>query len=391
MIQDLLTLEKETCCGCSACASICPKNAITMSYDTKGFLYPQVNPEKCVGCKLCLSVCDFKNFKPTNNSPVSYAVRHKSETEVATSRSGGFMMALSEYVIEKGGVIFGCALENPSTIIHKYANDYESCKSFKGSKYVQSDVKNTFVECADFLKSGRAVLYSGTACQVHGLLSFLNNSKISTDNLITCDIVCHGVPSPGIWNDYITTLTKKLDSEIISVDFREKQVHGWASHIEKYTTEIGSELYIKNWTELFYAHVLFRESCYNCKYTTPNRLTDFTIADYWGIEKQAPEFADNKGVSLVIVGTDKGDRIFASVLDKLNYKKTDLGKSLQPNLIRPSKKGKGYKRFWKSYTKNKQKTIKKYLFPNKVVLFGRNIKNKLKPAVKKILKKLHIR
>lgn len=382
----LENFQKQECCGCRACYNICPTKAITMSPDEKGFLYPAIDKTKCIECGLCIKVCDFRKFKSTELTPDCYAVKHTDEKEIATSRSGAFFIALAQYVLDKNGVVFGCVIENSRYVFIKYATDKEGVDAFKGSKYVQSDTRDTFKECADFLKEGKTILFSGLGCQVHGLISYLELKKVDTTNLITCDIVCHGAPSPKIWEQYIDYRDSLSDFKVVDVNFRNKELFGWRAHRESFLLSNATTTTTTDWTNAFYAHVMFRESCYNCKYTTPNRKSDFTIADYWGIEKNAPQFDDNKGVSLVLVRTQKARDIFTS-LGNMRAVKTDLENSLQPQLQQPSYKGKDYDRFWTDYLKNNQKAIKKYFFPTKyrkLILKGKHFSGK-------ILRKLKIK
>ena len=374
--------KKEECCGCTACCSICPNGAIKMRTDEKGFLYPSIDEAKCIDCGLCIKVCDFKKFVATEETPDCYAVKHKDEEEIKTSRSGAVFMALCDYVLKKQGVVFGCVQTDKNTIIHKVASTKQQVNSFKGSKYVQSDLLDTFKECENFLKQGVIVLFSGTGCQVHGLISFLECAKVDTSNLITCDIVCHGVPSPQLWRDYVAEFERRNNDGIAKVNFRDKEKCGWRAHFESFLMVSGTTITTTIWTNAFYSHCMFRESCYNCKYTTPNRKTDFTVADYWGIEKNVPEFDDNKGVSLVLVRGEKAKKIFAEIQDSLRVVQTKLNNSLQPQLVHPIEKGKKYNKFWKDYLKNKSKAIKKYFFPSKI----KQILIKFKQKIIKILR-----
>lgn len=380
--------KKEDCCGCTGCYSICPKDAITMKTDEKGFLYPSIDEAKCIDCGLCIKVCDFKKFVATEQTPDCYAVKHKDEEEIKTSRSGAVFMALCDYVLKKQGVVLGCVQTDKNTIIHKVASTKQQVNSFKGSKYVQSELLDTFKECESYLKQGVIVLFSGTGCHVHGLISFLECAKVDTSNLITCDIVCHGVPSPQLWRDYVAEFERRNNDGITKVDFRDKEKCGWRAHFESFLMVSGNTHVIKNWTNAFYSHCMFRESCYNCKYTTPNRKTDFTIADYWGIEKNVPEFDDNKGVSLVLVRGEKANKIFAEIQDSLRVVQTKLDNSLQPQLIHPIEKGNNYNKFWKDYLKNKNKAIKKYFFPSKPRQSISKFFNKLRSFLGKIKRKI---
>lgn len=366
------------CCGCTACEMVCPKNSIKMVENKNGFLYPEINKKTCVNCGLCVKVCDFKKFQIKKQKINCFAVKHKDINEVNTSRSGAFFIALGYYVIEKKGVVFGCSQIDKKTIIHKCITNKDELIQFKGSKYVQSDLKNTFRECKKYLENNRIVLFSGTGCQVHGLISYLNFKKVNTDQLITCDIVCHGVPSPKIWRQYVDRFEKNKKITIDKVNFRDKEKYGWRAHYESFTTIEGNKIYSRNWTNLFYKHLMFRESCYNCKYTTPYRYSDFTIADYWGIENNVKKFDDDKGVSLVIVRGKKGNIIFNKLKDQLIYEETNIETSLQPQLIHPIEKGRKYEKFWEEYYSNEDKTIKKYFFPSKIKIFVEKVLRRIR-------------
>ncbi len=381
-------INKQECCGCSACASICPKGAIIMQEDEKGFKYPIIDGERCIDCGLCTDTCDFKVFKPTENKPDTYAIRHKDTDEVKTSRSGAFFMGLCKYVTDLNGAVFGCTLTDSLNVEHCLVDSYDKCRIFKGSKYVQSDIKNCFTECRQLLKNGKYVLFSGTGCQVHGLMSFLDKSKVSTEKLITVDLVCHGTPSPGVFKNYIAELENRYGEKITSVDFRDKEAYGWKEHIEKYVTETGRVYHSKNFTDIFYRHIIFRPSCYNCKYTTPNRKSDFTIADYWGIGKNVPRLDDNKGVSLVLVHTKKGKSLLEDIKQLFDIEQTNLATSMQPQLSKPIWKGYDCGAFWKKYKKNPTKAVRKYFFPSKMRRVYLKVEKFGKQTVKKMLKKI---
>ncbi len=379
--------REDECCGCTGCVSACSKNAISMKMNKKGFLYPEIDRELCIECGLCNLVCDFKKFDASCKKPVSYAVRHKNPHEVKTSRSGAFFMVLCKKIIGSGGVVFGCRLTDGCKAVHSAAKTYEECKFFKGSKYVQSDMGQCFSECKGYLETGIPVLFSGTGCQVHGLLRYLNTFKVPTDKLITVDIVCHGVPSPGVWAEYLSELCNRVGGGIRHVDFRDKSINGWADHIESYDLDNGRKITGKNWTNIFYRHVMFRDSCYKCKYTTTERYSDFTIADYWNIGNNAPRFDDNKGVSLVMVHSEKGKMLFKELAESFDFEKTSLKTSMQPQMLRPIWKGWDYGVFWKLYQKNPQNAVRLYFFPNLLTRLIWRCERKGKNIIKKILKK----
>ncbi len=223
------------CCGCTACASICTHDAITMQPDALGFLYPVVDKSKCIDCGLCEKVCSFNDHYDTSLNlprPDAYAARHKDMQEIETSRSGAAFIAISDYILNQGGVVYGAGYTDHFRVVHKRATTKEERDEFKGSKYVQSDMGNIFKQVKDDLKNGLIVLFSGTPCQTSGLNSFIG--KKLRENLYLVDIVCHGVPGPYIWRDYLAYLEKKQGSKICWVNFRDKQEFGWAAHKETF-------------------------------------------------------------------------------------------------------------------------------------------------------------
>lgn len=330
--------NKEDCCGCTACASICAKNAIAMVPDGMGFKYPKVDVLKCTECGLCENVCSFnKNYDKSSNlnEPIIYAARHKDIHEVETSRSGAAFIAISDYVLDNGGIVYGVGYKEHFRVAHKRARTKEERNEFKGSKYVQSELDGIFVQVREELKNGNTVLFSGTPCQTAGLNSFVG--KKLRENLILVDLVCHGVPSPYIWKDYLEYIENKYKSKIIKVDFRDKTRIGWTGHIESFVLSNGEKIESNIFTDLFYKHIMFRQACGVCHYTNFKRPSDFTIADYWGWEKVSDDFnSDDKGCSLLFVNSSKGQSLFQNFADKLNLMQSNQEKCLQPNLIEPS-------------------------------------------------------
>lgn len=328
--------DPKECCGCTACASICSHNAISMEPDALGFLYPKINESLCVECGLCEKVCQFNdNYDRSLNlpQPTAYAARHKDIGEVMKSRSGAAFVAISDYILEQGGIVYGVGYKDHFRVAHKRATTKEERDEFRGSKYVQSDLSGVFRQVKEDLKNGLTVLFSGTPCQTAGLNSYIG--KKLRKNLILLDIVCHGVPGPYIWRDYLAYLEKKHNSKIIYVNFRDKELYGWKAHKETFKFESGGGKI--NYTHLFYRHILFRHSCGECHYTNLHRPSDITIADYWGWQKTDPEFnADNKGCSLVLCNTEKGQKLFDAIKDRMNTIPAELPNVMQTHLKKPS-------------------------------------------------------
>lgn len=330
--------DKADCCGCTACASICPKDAITMEPDTLGFKYPKVDLDKCIDCGLCEKVCAFNdNYDKSLNlkEPEIYAARHKDIHEIETSRSGAAFIAISDYILENGGIVYGVGYKDHFRVAHKRATTKEERNEFKGSKYVQSDLDGIFRQVKEDLKQGNTVLFSGTPCQTAGLNSYIG--KKFRENLVLVDIVCHGVPSPYIWRDYLTYIEEKYKNEVVKVDFRDKSRIGWSGHIESFIFNNGRKVESRIYTDLFYKHIMLRPSCSKCHFTNYIRPSDFTIADYWGWEKISKDFNDdNKGCSLLFINTIKGQILLNKISSNLFLLKSDKEKSVQPNLEKPS-------------------------------------------------------
>lgn len=336
------------CCGCTACASICNHDAITMKPDALGFLYPVVDTTKCTDCGLCEKVCSFHdNYDTSLNlpKPIAYGARHKDIDEVMRSRSGAVFAAISDYILENGGVIYGAGYTDHFRVVHKRATTKEERNEFRGSKYVQSDMNTVFRQVKKDLKDGLTVLFSGTPCQTSGLNSFVGTKL--RENLILIDLVCHGVPGPYLWRDYIEYLEKKEGATITWVNFRDKEQFGWAAHRETFKFSGGSKMW---YTKTFYQHIMFRHSCGNCHFCNTKRPSDITIADFWGWQKQDPNInSDDKGLNLVLVNTPKGKEIFEAIKDRLEFIDASPEAYMQPNLLAPSEMHRLRTKFEKDY------------------------------------------
>lgn len=357
-----ISYKKEQCCGCSACYSICPKNAISMVEDEKGFKYPKVDKTLCIQCGLCDKACAFSKEQQFyfNAQPLAaYAVKHKDEGIRKSSRSGGVFTAVTDYVLQKGGCIYGAAIDVDFTVKHIKAENAEQRDRMRGSKYVQSDMNDIYRDVKKELATGRLVVFSGTGCQVAGLRSFLMRDY---ENLIAIDLICHGVPSPKVWKDYIKLLQKKFHNRISEVQFRDKEFLGWDLHLESF--KIGNnKIYERGYTNLFYSNHILRDSCFNCKYTNMCRTGDFTLADFWGIDKMIQGFNDNKGVSLFFVNSRKGEEIFreSSIRDCIHFVECPSFDFVHPNLKHAEPRPKDIDAFWEDYIRNGiKKVLNKY-------------------------------
>lgn len=326
------------CTGCTACECICPKNAITMTPDKLGFKYPTVNMDTCVECGLCQKVCPVRDKYDTSmtfNEPLAFAARHKNQQELETSRSGGVFIAISDIILDNGGVVYGAGFDKNFKVSHQRATTKEDRDRFKGSKYVESDVSGIFRKVKKDLADGLTVLFSGTPCQIAGVKSFIG--KKLRQNLFLADIVCHGVPGPYVWEGYLEYLKKKERGKLSDVSFREKKTLGWDTHKESYTAN-GHKKLKRTYSDLFYDHIMLRHSCGRCHFCNTLRPSDITLGDFWGWEKAVPDFnTDNKGISLILINTPKGKELFDKAEKDLNKRTVNLKDCLQPPLVNPIK------------------------------------------------------
>ena len=316
--------NKKDCCGCHACVSICPKSCISMKADEEGFLYPYIDEQACIDCGLCEHICPMINQGEPRKPIEVYAAKCCDDTIRKQSSSGGIFTVVAEEVIAQGGVVFGARFNEKWEVIHDWTDKIEELSLFRGSKYVQSRIGNTYKEAEQFLKQDRYVLFTGTPCQIAGLKKFLRKEY---NNLLTIDVVCHGVPSPLVWQEYLKSaryIDKKTQcslsnpiSAITDIAFRDKTM-GWKKFsfridytlpdIHKSTDSPTSaskhhlepfydNLYMKG----FLQNIYLRPSCYACKAKSGKSGSDLAIADFWGIEKSYPELDDDKGISALLV------------------------------------------------------------------------------------------
>lgn len=322
-------INKKDCCGCSSCANICPKKCINMVSDSEGFLYPEVDKTKCVGCNLCVNSCPLVNKKSLKRTPVSYGGWNKDEEVRKRSSSGGVFHLLCKFVINKKGVVFGAAFDEKFDVYHTYADNINDCEKFKGSKYVQSVLGNSYSKAKEFLDEGRTVLFTGTPCQIAGLYSFL---KKNYKNLITQDIVCHSVPSPKVWTAYKELIGER--KQITDIQFRNKE-KGWKNGTFEvlldndtiFSKPYSDTIYMKGFLNGLYS----RPSCYDCKFANLNRMSDITLGDFWGVDTFYPELFDDKGTSIVLVNSKKGNKIFRIIKKGMKTKKVLLKKAIWYN------------------------------------------------------------
>ncbi|MEG0546560.1 MAG: Coenzyme F420 hydrogenase/dehydrogenase, beta subunit C-terminal domain, partial [Oscillospiraceae bacterium] len=316
--------NKAKCSGCHACQSVCPKNCISMKSNAEGFLYPIVNKELCINCNLCKKICPILNKAEVQNEHVAYAAYNKDENVRMQSSSGGIFTLLAESVINRGGVVFGACFDKEFNVIHNFVSDINGLSKFRGSKYVQSKIGDTYIKAKEFLDKNRLVLFTGTPCQIGGLKSYLQKDY---DNLICQDIICHGVPSPLVWQKYVEFQENNVRATASSICFREK-AEGWRQYSVSILFKNGTQYKKYHQEDLlmkaFLSDVCLRPSCYDCSFKTLNRQSDITLADFWGIENVVPEMDDNKGTSLIITNNGKGEALLKNINDQIAIKQVGL-------------------------------------------------------------------
>lgn len=377
-------LKKTQCNGCHACTNICPKDCILMKIDNEGFLYPKVDMNKCIDCSLCENVCPIINEPEKGNYGVKgYACTSKNEEIKKNSSSGGIFSLLIEDIIGESGVVFGASFDKDFNLRHTYSETLEDCGQFRGSKYVQSKIGDTYKIARMFLNQGRMVLFSGTQCQIKGLNLFLRKEY---KNLITCEIVCHGVPSPKVFRFYKDKLIKKYKSNISEVRFRDKTL-GWNKFSfmakfdngEVYSKPLNEDMYMKG----FLNNLYLRPSCYECTSKNYTSNSDLTLADYWGGENIHSEFKDDKGTSLVIVNTSKGEDIFKKIKNNMDILETDLEYATKHNpcIVRPVHYNQKREAFFNEVNEeNIEKIINKYT----EILLVEKVKRKIINVIAKL-------
>lgn len=379
--------NKELCCGCGACVNACPKNCIHMEYDEEGFTYPVINKNKCVNCGLCDKVChmnyDIKNQKLVH--PQFYAGYNKDAKVMKESSSGGIFWLLVENIIEDGGVVYGAALEEGIQVAHSRGNTLEECKKFRKSKYLQSDTKNTYKEVKADLDRGIEVLYSGTPCQIAGLYSYLGKNY---DKLYTVDVVCHGVPSRGIFDLYMNELQKKKKAKPISVCWRDKR-DGWGPNKISIqfdnNEEVISTSMMNPVQKGFLLNLYLRPSCYKCKYARLPRIGDISLADFWNYEGELTIKNRNQGLSMIIVSSDKGKELFEKISNKLECHETteEYAKSKSRHVYIHPNENVLRDDFMKDYIEGKDFRWLNKHYMNKKMSFGRRVINRINRIINK--------
>lgn len=331
-------IKKDECTGCMACNNICPRNAIKIENDEiTGFQYPKINTEVCIDCGLCKKVCPVKNKLSENTREILvYACKNKDDQIRLSSSSGGIFSLIANYILDQNGIVFGAAFDDNLGVIHSWTDSKEELSKFRGSKYLQSEIGDSFRKVKSFLESNRKVLFTGTPCQVEGLLAFLGKDY---ENLYTQDLICHGVPSPKVWSKYLEYRESSCDNIIKNVNFRSKEVGGWDNfHMKLTYSNFEENIHHKEdpYMKFFLKNFDLRDTCYKCHFKKAKRKSDITLADFWGINNIRPEMNDKKGTTALLVNSSKGEEIWENIKSDIVWTEEKIEDIIKYNCLTKS-------------------------------------------------------
>ena len=323
-------LKGKDCTGCAACANACPVDAVSMAEDAEGFKYPRIAGEKCVTCGACERACAGIGKNKLSEVSRCIAARSKDAELVEKSSSGGFLSVIAEKIIRDGGAVYGAALDENCDIKHVGIERAQDLGRLRGAKYVQSDLGQSFREIKELLAKGRTVLFIGTPCQAAGLAAFVGEEL--SKKLVIVDFICHGVPSPGVWRGYRASRTR--GKRLKSVSFRDKK-YGWNDYAMKWSYRDGKvkyeNRYFSPYLRGFSSNLFLRPSCYECRFKGTERRADITVGDCWGVEAVLPKFSDGRGTSVVMPRGEKGEELWESVKDGLEWESYPIERVLTGN------------------------------------------------------------
>lgn len=359
--------DKSKCSGCHACAQACPKHSIVMEADAEGFLYPTVNEKTCVDCGKCEKVCPVLSplqLSKTADQVCAFAAVSNDEAVRRNSSSGGMFSVFAESILADGGVVFGAALDGNMHLRHIAVDCIADLQRIRGSKYVQSEIGTAYQEAKAYLDSGRYVYFTGTPCQIAGLYRYLGKDY---ENLLTQDLICHGVPSSMVWERYVGFREELSASKTKSVSFRHKE-NGWRRYSVQFqflnSAEYREVLSKDPYMRAFLGNYTLRPSCYACTFKDKLRCSDITLADFWGVQHVCPELDDDKGTSLVILNSEKAKKIFETQSDKMSYTEVNLDEAVSYNtaMICSAKKPRNRDAFMKAISSERfDKAVKRYV------------------------------
>ena len=381
----------EKCTSCMACYSVCPVQAIHIGQDEKGFYRPIIDSQKCIGCRQCIHVCPAHGNLTKNivgKAVAAYAVNKKLRKN---STSGGLFSVLATYVLRHEGIVFGAAYDEQLVVRHTYVEGESDLWKLRVSKYVQSDIGDSFKQARFFLEAGKLVFFTGTPCQINGLKNYLGKNY---QNLLTADLICHGVPPAKLFAEYLDMLEKKHHAQIQTIRFRYKtdnfkQIGMACEHNMKIVFENG-ETYLRRDLEdpyllSFFSNLCINEACYHCPFTTEERTGDITLGDFWGFHAPSLSWVDTgKGISLLLLNNEKGKRFFSQIKSSCRWCERPVAEAVKgnPHLREPIKKNVRYEEFWKDYREHGYQFVAgKYFSPIPPVNVNNTIVVKIKKQI----------
>ncbi len=374
--------DKKACCGCQACYEVCPGKCISMVADEEGFLYPNVNRSACVNCHLCEKACPQLNLiaHPSDEPIACFAAISNDEETRFQSSSGGVFSQLAKTILNKGGVVFGARFDDSFSVYHSYSETEEGITPFRGSKYSQSDLRDAYSQVNGFLRENRPVLFTGTPCQIAGLRGYIQHKD--DDNLFLVSVVCHGAPSPQVWKEYLKDVTNGAQPTTVSM--RDKS-EGWSKYRmiirrddESFLDTIATDT---PFMKAYLNDLILRPSCYSCQFRG-NHGSDLTLGDYWGIENIHPDMSDDKGTSLILVYTAKGQQLLSGLDLKLKESRYEDAIKGNPSIIYPAYKPVERALFWRAFRRHGAKVLQNYTTENK--------KTRVRRLWARLLRKLRI-
>lgn len=359
----------DSCCGCNACGDVCPHGAIIFKMNKEGFLFPHIDAHKCTVCNICEKICPI--IQPSTGNTILSSYAAYSHEKPSTSSSGGMFSVFASEIISINGVVYGAAYNNQMYLKHTRITNSRDINKLCGSKYVQSDCSGIYKQVKKDLFDNRIVLFSGTPCQVAALRNFLRKDY---DNLILIDLICHGVPSPGLFADYLKFCSQLRGKGIDNFIIRDNR-EGWDNNFRSTITYAGGKkeynsMLTNLWNRIFFSELAIRKNCKQCNFANMNRIGDISLGDFWGIEKIKPTMYNKSGVSLLLINSNKGYQLFHKIKHSITADLATTCEKEHPNLYHSTRQNPHREEFMKDYLKSGFAFIaNKYFGYNKILDF----------------------
>ncbi len=350
--------DKADCCGCQACFEACPAHCISMTADNEGFRYPGVDISSCIDCGLCEKVCPLLHSQVADKPLACFAASSGDISTRLQSSSGGIFSLLAQSVIDRKGVVFGARFDESFSVIHAYTESMDCLSPFRGSKYVQSDLYGAYSQVQAFLREKRTVLFSGTPCQIAGLRGFLRGAE--DENLLLVSVVCHGVPSPRVWKDYLASITQGTVPTDVNMRNKDQGWNNFRINVRHDSLLIHDKPHGEDpYMNAFLSNLTLRPACYACRFKgAPG--SDLTLGDYWGVENIHPDLSDDQGTSLILVHSEKGRQFLLNLDLELTESRYEDAQKGNPCLEHSAPMPENRARFWKSYSRHGVRTLEDF-------------------------------